>query len=47
MKGLVSPAMNDEEGFAIAVEEAKIGYTEGGVPVRQASPDFKFSITHI
>ena len=26
--------MNDQEGFAIAVEEAKIGYSEGGVPVR-------------
>ncbi|TVY92299.1 Cytosine deaminase [Lachnellula willkommii] len=25
--------MNDQEGFAIAVEEAKIGYKEGGVPV--------------
>jgi cytosine/creatinine deaminase len=25
--------MNDEEAFAIAVEEAKIGYKEGGVPV--------------
>jgi hypothetical protein len=25
--------MNDQEAFAIAVEEAKIGYSEGGVPV--------------
>lgn len=25
--------MNDQEGFAIAVEEAKLGYEEGGVPV--------------
>lgn len=25
--------MNDQEAFAIAVEEAKIGYKEGGVPV--------------
>ena len=27
-------AMNDQEAFAIAVEEAKLGYSEGGVPVR-------------
>ncbi len=26
--------MNDQEAFAIAVEEAKISYKEGGVPVR-------------
>lgn len=26
--------MNDQEAFAIAVEEAKISYAEGGVPVR-------------
>jgi hypothetical protein len=25
--------MNDQEAFAIAVEEAKISYKEGGVPV--------------
>jgi len=25
--------MNDQEAFAIAVEEAKLGYNEGGVPV--------------
>lgn len=25
--------MNDQEAFAIALEEAKIGYKEGGVPV--------------
>ncbi len=25
--------MNDREAFAIAVEEAKIGFEEGGVPV--------------
>lgn len=25
--------LSDQEGFAIAVEEAKIGYEEGGVPV--------------
>jgi cytosine deaminase len=25
--------MNDQEAFAIAVEEAKIGFKEGGVPV--------------
>ena len=25
--------MNDQEAFAIAVEEAKIGFEEGGVPV--------------
>jgi hypothetical protein len=25
--------MNDQAGFAIAVEEAKVGYSEGGVPV--------------
>ncbi|KAA8570482.1 hypothetical protein EYC84_002755 [Monilinia fructicola] len=24
--------LSDQEGFAIAVEEAKIGYEEGGVP---------------
>ncbi|TVY37388.1 Cytosine deaminase [Lachnellula subtilissima] len=28
--------MNDQEGFAIAVEEAKIGYKEGGVPIGAA-----------
>jgi hypothetical protein len=27
--------MNDKEAFAIAVEEAKISYREGGVPVSQ------------
>jgi hypothetical protein len=26
--------MNDQEGFAIAIEEARLGYNEGGVPVR-------------
>jgi len=36
--------MNDQEGFAIAVEEAKIGYTEGGVPVRTVHP-FLLNIT--
>jgi hypothetical protein len=25
--------MNDQDGFAIAVEEAKLSYQEGGVPV--------------
>jgi hypothetical protein len=25
--------MNDQEAFAIAMEEARIGYKEGGVPV--------------
>jgi hypothetical protein len=25
--------MNDQEGLAIAIEEAKMGYQEGGVPV--------------
>jgi hypothetical protein len=25
--------MNDQEAFAIALEEAKLGYKEGGVPV--------------
>jgi hypothetical protein len=25
--------MNDQEGLAIAIEEAKISYEEGGVPV--------------
>jgi hypothetical protein len=25
--------MNDQEAFAIAVEEAKIGFEEGGMPV--------------
>lgn len=28
--------MNDQQAFAIAVEEAKIGYKEGGVPVSSA-----------
>jgi hypothetical protein len=28
-----TPKMNDQEAFAIAVQEAKLGYTEGGVPV--------------
>lgn len=26
-------SLSDQEAFAIAVEEAKIGYEEGGVPV--------------
>lgn len=26
--------MNDQEAFEIAVQEAKLGYSEGGVPVR-------------
>jgi hypothetical protein len=26
--------MNDQEAFAIALDEAKLGYREGGVPVR-------------
>jgi len=30
--------MNNQEGFAIAVEEAKIGYKEGGVPVKHPKP---------
>ena len=25
--------MNDQEAFAIAIEEAKLSYKEGGVPV--------------
>jgi hypothetical protein len=29
--------MNDQEAFAIAVEEAKISYREGGVPVRYST----------
>lgn len=29
--------MNDQEAFAIAVEEAKAGYIEGGVPVFASS----------
>lgn len=29
--------MKDNEGFAIAIEEAKIGYDEGGVPVSNSS----------
>jgi hypothetical protein len=38
--------MNDQEAFAIAVEEAEIGYEEGGVPVRHNSPMFeKVSLT--
>ncbi|KUJ22251.1 putative cytosine deaminase [Mollisia scopiformis] len=28
--------MNDQEAFAIAVEEAKLGYKEGGVPIGAA-----------
>lgn len=28
--------LKDQEGFAIAVEEAKIGYSEGGVPIGAA-----------
>ncbi|KAA8570481.1 hypothetical protein EYC84_002755 [Monilinia fructicola] len=28
--------LSDQEGFAIAVEEAKIGYEEGGVPIGAA-----------
>ncbi|KAG9238785.1 putative cytosine deaminase [Amylocarpus encephaloides] len=28
--------MNDQEGFAISVEEAEIGYQEGGVPIGAA-----------
>jgi len=30
--------MNDQEAFAIALEEAKLGYDEGGVPVRNPPP---------
>lgn len=30
------PKMNVQEGFAIAVEEAKLSYQEGGVPVNIA-----------
>jgi hypothetical protein len=29
--------MDDQEAFAIALEEAKLGYDEGGVPVRNPS----------
>ncbi len=32
-KSTYSPKMNDQEAFTIAVEEAKAGYSEGGVPV--------------
>lgn len=32
--------MNDQEAFAIAIEEAKISYKEGGVPVN-TPPLFK------
>lgn len=28
--------MNDQEAFAIAVEEAKLSYQEGGVPIGAA-----------
>jgi hypothetical protein len=37
--------MNDQEAFAIAVEEAKIGYREGGVPVRCNPPPFSKQCT--
>jgi hypothetical protein len=38
--------MNDQEAFAIAVEEAEIGYKEGGVPVSHHFPIFEaFSLT--
>lgn len=30
---IISINMNDHDAFAIAVEEAKLGYKEGGVPV--------------
>jgi len=36
--------MNDHEAFAIALEEAKLGYKEGGVPVRPHS--FSISTFH-
>ncbi|ESZ99526.1 putative cytosine deaminase [Sclerotinia borealis F-4128] len=32
----MSNPLSDQEGFAIAVEEAKIGYEEGGVPIGAA-----------
>ena len=32
----LSPNMNDQEAFAIAVEEAKLSYHEGGVPIGAA-----------
>jgi hypothetical protein len=40
--------MNDQEGLAIALEEAKIGYQEGGVPVsitRQDLPTHKSELS--
>lgn len=36
--------MNDQEGLAIAIEEAKTSYKEGGVPVR--SPTLLLSSLH-
>jgi len=30
--------MNDQEAFAVAVEEANLGYQEGGVPVTLSPP---------
>jgi hypothetical protein len=30
---LIPFIMNDQEAFAVAVKEAKVGYKEGGVPV--------------
>ena len=37
--------MNDQEGLAIAIEEAKTSYKEGGVPVR--SPTLLFTSLHV
>jgi hypothetical protein len=34
--------MNDQEAFAIAVEDAKIGYKEGGVPVSLQDSSLSF-----
>lgn len=42
--------MNDKEAFAIAVEEAKISYGEGGVPVskhKQTHPREKESLLSV
>jgi hypothetical protein len=36
--------MNDQEGLAIALEEAQISYREGGVPVCAWVPILPFSL---
>lgn len=36
--------MDDQQGFAIALEEAKLGYKEGGVPVRPLSDSERLPI---